>query len=441
MTALIDDVPEFHGPEYSGAVTEYPVGPGPRLLRVTIKHHKHLSNRTIVYLARNRGGIVWSFDMLIREGETKTLLIPLPVERTLDAFGRPTKESFRLIINLVAFRDTPSSISYRIEAEDVELPSEYAIAFTKSEGNTIRAYPRPLVLPAVFEKSKLRLINLTEGAVTLGVAFFEAYYYRGGKRIVLGPKETKEVEVEEGERAEVSIVDAEAEAGYIAVELAKYADSKTDQVMPSAVRVKSGDEIKPDDRPWIGSLGVEKAGYLFTNAHVCPNEGEEVYLTRNMTEKVAKIGTVERVARIRTVSRLDLLLSALLNIKLPANTVDVAAIRPDPGVVYEKFREWPNKIAEVREGDRVYSRGRTSGEREGIVRDINASAVVEWAPGKYAIFEDCILLEMETRPGDSGSAVVSNKGWVGLVFAGDPTNRIGLAIKAVSVLRWFAGAR
>jgi hypothetical protein len=98
-------------------------------------------------------------------------------------------------------------------------------------------------------------------------------------------------------------------------------------------------------------------------------------------------------------------------------------------------------MAEIKEGDRVYSRGRTSGEREGTVRDVHASAVVEWAPGKYAIFEDCILLEMETRPGDSGSAVISDKGWVGLVFAGDSSNKIGLAVKAVNVLRWFAGVR
>jgi len=441
VTAVIDDVPEFHGPEYSGAVTEYPVGPGPRLLRVTIRHQKYLPNRTIVYLTRDRGGIVWQFDMVIREGETKTLLIPLPVERTLDAFGRPAKESYRLIINLVAFRESPSSISYRIEAEDVELPTDYAIAFTKSASDRFRAYPRPLVLPVVFERSVIRLSNLTDGAVTLGVAFFESYYYRGGKRVTLGPKETKEVEVGEGERAEVSLVDAEAEAGYVAVELAKYADSRTEQAMPSTVKVKSGDEIKPDDHPWVGSLGVEKAGYLFTNAHVCPHEGEEVYLTRNMTEKVAKIGVVEKVAKIRTVSRLDLILSLLFSFKLPANTIDAAAIRPERGVIYEKFREWPDKLAEVKEGDRVYSRGRTSGEREGIVKDIHASAVVEWAPGKYAVFEDCILLEMPTRPGDSGSAVVSDKGWVGLIFAGDSSNRIGLAVKAVNVLRWFAGAR
>jgi S1-C subfamily serine protease len=441
VTTLIDDVPEFHGPEYSGVVTEYPVGPGPRLLRVTIKHRSHLANRTIVYLTRDRGGIVWNFDMVIREGETKALLIPLPVEKTLDAFGRPTKENFRLVINLVAFRDTPSSISYRIEAEDVELPSAYAIAFTKSESDRIHTYPRPLQLPVVFEKSVIRLTNLTDGPVTLGITFFESYFYRRGTRITLGPKEVKEVEIEEGERAEVSLVDAEAEAGYVAVELAKYAENKTEGSMSSTVKVRSGDEIKPDDRPWVGSLGVEKAGYLFTNAHVCPHEGEEVSLTRDMTQKVVKIGTVEKVARIRTVSRLDIYLSALLNIKLPANTADAAAIRPEPNVIYEKFREWPDKIAEVAEGDKVYSRGRTSGEREGIVKDVHASAVVEWAPGKYAIFEDCILLEMLTQPGDSGSAVVSDKGWVGLIFAGDSSNKIGLAVKAVNVLKWFAGVR
>jgi hypothetical protein len=441
VTELIDEVSEFHGPEYSGAVTEYPVGSGPRLLRLTIKHARYLPNRTIVYLTRRRGGIIWSFDMVIREGETKTLLIPIPVEKTLDAFGKPTKETFSLVINLVAFRDTPSSISYRIEAEDVELTSEYAIAFTKSEDTVIRAYPRPLQLPAVFEKSIIRLANLTDGAVTVGVVFFDMFYYRGGKRIVLGPKETREVEIAEGERAEVSVIDAEAEAGYIAVELAKYADSKTEQVMPAVIKVKSGDEIRPDDRPWVGSLGVEKAGYLFTNAHVCPHENEEVYLTRNITEKVARIGVVERVAKIRTVSRLDLLLSALLNIKLPANRVDAAVIRPEQNVVYEKFREWPDRIAEVQAGDKVYSRGRTSGEREGIVRDIHASAVVEWEPGKYAVFEDCILLEMLTQPGDSGSAVVSDKGWVGLVFAGDSSNKIGLAVKAVNVLKWFGSRK
>jgi hypothetical protein len=48
---------------------------------------------------------------------------------------------------------------------------------------------------------------------------------------------------------------------------------------------------------------------------------------------------------------------------------------------------------------------------------------------------------MLTQPGDSGSAVVSDKGWVGLVFAGDASNKIGLAVKAVNVLKWFAGAK
>jgi hypothetical protein len=436
---LIDEVAEFHGPEYSGAVTEYPLGPGPRLIRLTIRHAKHLANRTIVYLTRERGGIVWSFDMVIREGETKTLLIPLPVEKTIDAFGKPRPERFRLVINLVAFREAPSAIGYRIEAEDVELPSEYVIAFTKSEGN-LRTYPRPLALPTVFERTALRLTNLTDGAVALGVTIFEGQFWKDGARMTLKPKETREVRLRENERAEVSIVDAEAEAGYITAELAKYADNKTEQAMPSPVRVRSGDEIKPDDHPWVGSLGVEKAGYLFTNAHVCPHENEEVFLTIG-GQKVRKIGVVEKVAKIRTVSKLDLLLSMLFGIKLPTNTVDAAAIRPDRGVVYEKFREWPDRVAEVREGDVVYSRGRTSGEREGIVRNAHASAVVEWSPGKYAIFEDCVLIEMPTRPGDSGSAVVNDKGWVGLIFAGDTSNKIGLAVKGVNVLRWFAGAR
>jgi hypothetical protein len=70
--------------------------------------------------------------------------------------------------------------------------------------------------------------------------------------------------------------------------------------------------------------------------------------------------------------------------------------------------------------------------------DTSVTVAVPWPHGGgIAIFEDCILLDMKTRPGDSGSAVVSDKGWVGLIFAGDQSGKIGLAIKAKHIDEWL----
>jgi hypothetical protein len=132
------------------------------------------------------------------------------------------------------------------------------------------------------------------------------------------------------------------------------------------------------------------------------------------------------------------LLNFFFGKKLPTNKVDASYIDPSSGVAYKKFKDWPDEIAEISEGDVVYSRGRTSGERAGKVADTSVTVGVPWPHGGgIAIFEDCILLDMETRPGDSGSAVVSDKGWVGLIFAGDQSGKIGLAIKAKNIDEWL----
>jgi hypothetical protein len=146
------------------------------------------------------------------------------------------------------------------------------------------------------------------------------------------------------------------------------------------------------------------------------------------------------VSEVRTVSWIDIMLNFLFGKKLPTNKVDAAYISPSPSfrVAYKKFRDWPDEIAEVSEGDVVYSRGRTSGERAGKVVDTSVTVAVPWPHGGgIAIFEDCILLDMPTRPGDSGSAVVCDKGWVGLIFAGDRSGKIGLAIKAKNIDEWL----
>ena len=199
------------------------------------------------------------------------------------------------------------------------------------------------------------------------------------------------------------------------------------------VRVTSGTEIRPDERPWVGSLGYAMDGYLLTNEHVAPYEGEEVHATK----LGALIGRVARVAKIRTVSLLDILLNLLFNVRLPVNELDVAAIDPEPNVRYEKFTHYPEVPVVAQVGDRVYSLGRTSGYREGVVTSTHATITVN-VGGKIAIFDDCIEVAMPVAPGDSGSAVVSDRGIVGLVFAGTADGTRAYVIKATNIARWLA---
>jgi hypothetical protein len=76
---------------------------------------------------------------------------------------------------------------------------------------------------------------------------------------------------------------------------------------------------------------------------------------------------------------------------------------------------------EVDEGDWVRKSGRTTGVTENIVIDCSATVKVWYAPDKFAIFYDQILvLQPFALPGDSGSLVDRGGGFVGLVFAGTP---------------------
>jgi len=434
---LIDEVRDFSGPENSGAEVTYSAGSG-RIWRVTVALNERWlgearkwGTRVIVVVNRinrksdesePRSIPIWHFDFVLNyKKPTQVIYIPFPYRE-----GKHFAH-YELLINLIAFRDTPASIDYKIEEYALALPRGYVIAYTTSLSTQVRTHPRALDIEASNEDRELVLVNVSESKCEVSVVEFVGPHWHAHKRYYLAANDEIKFRVPARHRAEISVVNADG-FGYIVVSEAQSDDQS------AIIEVTSGDEIRPDERAWVGSLGYEKGGLLLTNAHVCPTRGEIVYLTQHNR----RLGVVKRVADIKTVSQLELLLNALLNIKLPENLVDVAAIEPARGVRYKPFRDYPARIAEPRPGMRVYSRGRTSGEREGVIKDVNVTLMLPWPHDrKYAIFTDCIMIEMPTRPGDSGSLVVSDEGVVGLIFAGTNDSKFGFAIKAANIAKWL----
>jgi hypothetical protein len=376
----------------------------------------------IVYLQYVGGGNIWTFDFVLREKEVKEIVIPIPKEEG---------KQYQVTINLVAFRETPASIGYRIEEFDVgDFEGDY-LTFTRFEEREYY-WPAKIYVSEAESKREVALSNLSGGLVIAHVTVFERGTWFARKAVALNAGDTDSVEIGALQSAEVTVYDFSS-PGHIVVKVEPAVEGPKPEE-PSGLDVMSGDEIRPDAHNWVGSLGVYWKEGLLTNAHVAPFVGEPVYHTK--TGKM--VGFVDRVSEIRTVTWLDLLLNFLFGKKLPTNKVDASYLIPSWKVTYRKFRDWPDVVADVEEGDVVYSRGRTSGERLGKVMDTSVTVAVPWPyGGGTAIFEDCILLDMETRPGDSGSAVVSDRGWVGLIFAGDQSGKIGLAIKAKNIDEWL----
>jgi len=92
----------------------------------------------------------------------------------------------------------------------------------------------------------------------------------------------------------------------------------------------------------------------------------------------------------------------------------------------------PTEAAEVAEGDEVKKFGRTTGFKKGKVLSTDARVRVKYDSGLKE-FEDQVVAESISSGGDSGSAVVNEKGeLVGLLFAG--SDRITVANKIENVL-------
>jgi hypothetical protein len=87
--------------------------------------------------------------------------------------------------------------------------------------------------------------------------------------------------------------------------------------------------------------------------------------------------------------------------------------------------------------------GRTTQLTKGQIDGINATLMIEYAPGWYAFFYNQITITSPTAfilPGDSGSLLVtdnSNCNPVGLMFAGNETGTLGIANPIDKVLNKF----
>jgi hypothetical protein len=79
----------------------------------------------------------------------------------------------------------------------------------------------------------------------------------------------------------------------------------------------------------------------------------------------------------------------------------------------------PTGSAEAQLGEGVKKSGRTSGLTTGEVTVIDAMVSVQYGSGKVARFEHQVVSNIESRGGDSGSAVLNSRDQVvGLLFAG-----------------------
>jgi hypothetical protein len=93
----------------------------------------------------------------------------------------------------------------------------------------------------------------------------------------------------------------------------------------------------------------------------------------------------------------------------------------------------PRLTIQAKRGMKVVKRGRTSGDTQGVVRDVNFSAVIPYPRMGDIGFIDQVLCSQYSRPGDSGSIVVDKETGkiVGLHFAGSDEGSVFNPIDAV----------
>ena len=133
------------------------------------------------------------------------------------------------------------------------------------------------------------------------------------------------------------------------------------------------------------------------------------------------------------------------------NTVDAAVAKPLPGMLTtdlilssmndEEFRQ-PSGVEKAYVGMKVKKYGRTGGVSHGTVVDTDVSTVIPYPVGNLEIpYKDCLLIEINTCDGDSGSVYVTDDDedhMVGLHFAGtysENNKRYAVACKMQNVCR------
>ena len=79
-----------------------------------------------------------------------------------------------------------------------------------------------------------------------------------------------------------------------------------------------------------------------------------------------------------------------------------------------------SEAVELNQG--VHKSGRTTGHTMGTVLQTDVDVNVDYGLGKTAVFEDQIIADVYSQPGDSGSVILNNDNQVvGLLFAGSDT--------------------
>ncbi|SDC55134.1 MULTISPECIES: hypothetical protein [unclassified Candidatus Frackibacter] len=111
-----------------------------------------------------------------------------------------------------------------------------------------------------------------------------------------------------------------------------------------------------------------------------------------------------------------------------ANIVDCAVAKPvDPDKIVDKVLQLGRieGVVEPEVGMRIVKSGRTSGITRAKIKAINATVEVNVSAAERAVFDDQIIAEPFSKPGDSGSLVLdTNNRAVGLLFAGSSKSTI-----------------
>lgn len=118
-----------------------------------------------------------------------------------------------------------------------------------------------------------------------------------------------------------------------------------------------------------------------------------------------------------------------------SNRVDAAVAKPvSPEMVDANIIEIGkiNGVLRPQMDMKVQKSGRTSGLTKGRIRVMHTTLKVDMDDNRYAVFEDQVVTDMVSKPGDSGSLVLAESGEaVGLLFAGSDRSAIFSPIQNV----------
>jgi hypothetical protein len=192
-----------------------------------------------------------------------------------------------------------------------------------------------------------------------------------------------------------------------------------------------------------GTLGAlvhkRKKVFALSNAHVLADSGRgsagDIVLYPGKMDGGKKPGSV--------IGRLDSFTSFKADSGFTNKTDAALAEILEAFVDKAELKLWkaksPLKVATPQRGMRVVKRGRTSGDTESVVRDVDFNITVDY-PGVGKVgFTGQVLCDTYTQAGDSGSIVVDKKSGavVGLHFAGSSSGSIFTPIRAVMAALHF----